>query len=104
MPKNRVRILIGPVAVKLYKTINVYCGRLGCEVIELNIQNDHVHLLVAMPPKLSVSKLLGTVKGKTEIQIFRQNPKLIQYPYWGNNFWIRRYCVDAVGIDEKNHR
>ena len=71
MPKYRFRILTGPIAEELYKTIHVYCGRLGCEVEELNIQCDHVHLLVSMPPKESVSKLLGMVKGKMAIQVFR---------------------------------
>ncbi len=74
---------------------------MGCEVEELNIQCDHVHLLVSMPPKESVSKLLGTVKGKTAIQVFRQFPHLKQKPYWGNHFWARGYCVDTVGIDEE---
>jgi len=53
-----------------------------------------------MPPKESVSKLLGMVKGKTAIQVFRQFPHLKQKPYWGNHFWARGYCVDTVGIDE----
>ncbi len=101
VPKYRFRILTGPIAEELYKTIHVYCGRMGCEVIELNIQSDHVHLLVSMPPKESVSKLLGTVKGKTAIQVFRQFPHLKQKPYWGNHFWARGYCVDTVGIDEE---
>lgn len=101
VPKYRYRILKGPVADELRKTIYVYCGRMGCEVEELNIQRDHVHLLVSMPPKESVSKLLGTVKGKTAIQIFRQFPYLKSKPYWGNHFWARGYCVDTVGIDEE---
>jgi len=89
------------VAEELYKTMHVYCGRMGCEVIELNVQCDHVHLIVSMPPKESVSKLLGMVKGKTAIQIFRQFPHLKQKPYWGNHFWARGYCVDTVGINEE---
>jgi len=101
VPKYRFRILKGLVAEELYKTIYVYYDRMGCEVIELNIQEDHVHLLVSMPPKESVSKLLGTVKGKTAIQIFRQFPHLKQKPYWGNHFWARGYCVDTVGLDEE---
>jgi len=75
------RILTGPIAEELKKTIHVYCGRMGCEFIELNIQRDHVHLLVSMPPKESVSKLLGMVKGKTAVQVFRQFPHLKQKPY-----------------------
>jgi len=54
---------------------------MNTEGIELNIQSDHAHLIVSMPPKESVSKLLGMVKGKTAIQIFRQFPWLKQKPY-----------------------
>jgi putative transposase len=86
VPKYQFRILEGPIKEELYKTIHVYCGRMGCTVIELNIQSDHVHLLVTMPPKESVSKLLGAVKGKTAIQIFRQFPYLKSKPYWGKPF------------------
>lgn len=100
VPKYRYRVLTGEVAAELYKTIRVYCERLGCDIVELNIQCDHVHLLVSMPPKLSVSKLLGTIKGKTAIQMFRQFPKLKVKPYWGNHFWARGYCVDTVGLNE----
>lgn len=101
VPKYRFRILQGLVEEELYETIHVYSGRLGCEVIELNIQVDHVHLLVSFPPKLSISTFLDVVKGKTAIQIFRQFPYLKKKPYWGNHFWARGYCVDTVGIDEE---
>ncbi len=86
---------------EIKKTIQVFCGRLDCEVVELNVQEDHVHLLVRVPPKLSISELMGTMKGKTAIQIFRQFPGLKKKPYWGNHFWSRGYCVDTVGIDEE---
>ncbi len=72
-----------------------------CEVIELNVQTDHVHLIVSMPPKESISKLLGIVKGKTAIQIFRQFPYLKTKPYLDNHFWASGYCVDTVIIDEE---
>lgn len=104
VPKYRYRILQGSVADEIYKTIHVFCGRLESEVIELNVQRDHVHLLVMVPPKLSISKLMGTVKGKTAIQIFRQFPYLKQKPYWGNHLWARGYCVDTVGLDEEKIR
>jgi len=58
-----------------------------------------VQLLINVPPKVSISKLLGTVKGKTAIQVFRQFPYLKKKPYWGNHFWAKGYCVDTVGVD-----
>jgi len=53
---------------------------MGCEIVELNVQVDHVHLLVKVPPKVSISKLMGTVKGKTALQIFRQFSYLRENP------------------------
>uniref|UniRef100_UPI003AF611E3 IS200/IS605 family transposase n=1 Tax=Thiolapillus sp. TaxID=2017437 RepID=UPI003AF611E3 len=58
-----------------------------------------VHLLVKVPPKVSISKLLGVVKGKTALRIFTKFPYLRNKPYWGNHFWAKGYCVDTVGVD-----
>ncbi len=65
----------------------------------MNVQPDHVHLLVKVPPKVSISKLLGVVKGKTALRIFTKFPYLRNKPYWGNHFWAKGYCVDTVGVD-----
>ena len=73
--------------------------RSGCEIVELNVQVDHVHLLVKIPPKISVSSLIAKVKGKTAIQVFQRFSYLRTKKYWGNHFWASRYCVDTVGID-----
>ena len=99
VPKYRYRVLKDRVGFEVSKTIRVYTERLGCEVVEINIQADHVHLLVKVPPKISISKLLGTVKGKMALQIFKQFPHLKMKPYWGNHFWAKGYCVDTVGVD-----
>ena len=101
VPKYRYRILQGEVASEVRKTLHVYSGRLNSEIVELNLQPDHVHLLLKIPPKHSISKLLGTLKGKSAIQIFRQFPDLKKKPYWGNHFWARGYCVDTVGLNEE---
>jgi len=73
----------------------------GCESQEINIQKDHIHLIVSVPPKLSISKLMGILKGKTAIKIFKSYPQLKKKPYWGNHFWSRGYCVDTIGLDEE---
>lgn len=101
VPKYRYRVLQGQVSEELKKTLQVYCGRLDCEIVELNIQVDHVHLLVKVPPKRAISELLRYLKGKTAIQIFRQFPNLKKRPYWGNHFWARGYCVDTIGLNEE---
>jgi putative transposase len=93
--------LVGDVARELRKTLHVFAGRLGCDVVELSIQPDHVHLLLRVPPKISISKLMGTLKGKSAIQIFRQFPNLRKKVYWGNHFWAKGYCVDTVGLNEE---
>ena len=79
-------------------------GWLGCEKKELNVQIDHVHLIVSVPPKVSISKLMGVVKGKTAIKIFKSYPNIKKKPYWGNHFRSRGYCVDTIGMDEEKIR
>lgn len=54
-----------------------------------------------VPPKISVSALMGILKGRTAIRIFNRYRKLKNKPYWGNHFWARGYCVDTVGLDEE---
>ncbi len=99
VPKYRYRVLTGAVGFEVMKTVRVFAERMDCVIVELNVQADHVHLLVKVPPKVSISRLLGTVKGKTAIQVFRQFPYLKKKPYWGNHFWAKGYCVDTVGVD-----
>jgi putative transposase len=79
--------------------IQAICGYAGCEVVELNVQRDHVHLVVMIPPKLSVSELLGRLKGQGSMRMFHQFRELRKKPYWGNHFWAKGYCVDTVGLD-----
>ena len=67
------------------KTIIVQSERLGCEIVELNVQVDHVHLLIKVPPKVSISSLMGVMKGNSAIRVFSKFPELKQRPYWGNH-------------------
>lgn len=99
VPKYRFRVLKGPMAQEIHNCIHVYSSRLKCQVVELNVQVDHVHLLVKVPPKVSISQLVGTVKGKSALRVFTRFPYLKQKPYWGNHFWAKGYCVDTVGVD-----
>lgn len=100
VPKYRYRVLTGAVGREVSECINIYSSRLGCEIIELNIQADHVHLLIKVPPKQSISDLMGALKGRTAIRIFKRFPYLKERPYWGNHFWAKGYCVDTVGLNE----
>ena len=103
-PKYRYRILTGAVRMEVDQCVRAFTERQKCEVVELNIQNDHVHLLVMIPPKISVSNFVGTVKGRTAIRVLNKFRGLKQKPYWGNHFWARGYCVDTVGLDEDKIR
>jgi putative transposase len=66
----------------------------------LNVQIDHIEVVCSIPPKVSVSGLRGTLKGKLAIKLFKSYPKLKEKPYWGNHFWSRGYFVTTAGVDE----
>ena len=101
VPKYRYKVLTGKIGEEVRKTIIVQSERLGCEIVELNVQVDHVHLLIKVPPKVSVSALMGVMKGKSAIRVFSKFPELKQRPYWGNHFWAEGYCVDTVGLNSE---
>ncbi len=85
---------------ELYRTIYILCGIKIGEVLELNIQPDHVHLVVIIPPKISISTLMGHLKAEA------RSGSTIVFPHirkklWGNHFWSRGYFVDTVGVNEE---
>ncbi len=100
VPKYRFRILSGEIGNLVDKDIRVLSEWLDCEVEELSVQSDHVHVVVSIPPKVSVSKYMGTIKGKIAIKVFKSYRVLKKKPYWGNHFWARGYFVNTVGINE----
>ena len=99
-PKYRYRVLFGEVKNLVEKDIRMLCEWKSVEIIELNVQVDHIHVVCSIPPKISVSELMGTLKGKLAIKLFKSYPKLKEKPYWGNHFWSRGYFVTTVGVDE----
>jgi len=103
-PKYRFRILKEDVKKEVVESIKVFSEQGKGKIVELNVQEDHVHLLVMIPPKISISVFVGIVKGKTAIRIFRRFPDLKIRPYWGNHFWAKGYCVDTVGLDSDKIR
>lgn len=98
-PKYRYRILHGPVKDEVENCVRAFSEHKNCDVQELNVQLDHVHLLVMIPSKISVSDYVGMIKGRTAIRVFNKFRKLKSKPYWGNHFWTKGYCVDTVGLD-----
>ena len=99
VPKYRYRVLTGAVRGAVGEGVQAICGYAGCEVVELNVQPDHVHMIAMVPPKVAISDLMGRVKGQSSIKIFKQFRHLKEKPYWGNHFCSRGYCVDTVGVD-----
>ncbi len=94
-------MLKGAIKEMLDRDIRGMSEWMGCEVEELNVQEDHVHVVVSIPPKVSVSEYVGTVKGKRAIKLFKSYSGMRQKPYWGNHFWSRGYFASTVGIDEE---
>ena len=99
VPKYRYKILTGKLGQEVERCIRAFSEQQGCSIIELNVQVDHVHLLVMIPPKVSISGFMGILKGRTAIRVLNKFRKLKEKPYWGNHFWARGYCVDTVGLD-----
>ncbi len=98
VPKYRYRILTGDVGNEVFNCIQIYSKRLSCEVIELNVQPEHVHLLIKVPPKQSISDLMGALKGRSAIKIFKQFPDWLGLPGPGE-ITILSYFFLIISLD-----
>ena len=95
-PKYRRQIIYGKYKAAIGKILRRICERCeGVEIIEANACEDHIHMLVTIPPKLSVSRFMGILKGKSSLMIFDQFANL-KYKYGNRHFWCRGYYVDTV--------
>ena len=103
-PKYRYRILKGALAQFAEQNIRMLCEWKSIEILEMNVKDDHIHLILVIPPRLSVSEVMGILKGKTAIKLFKSFPALKKKPYWGNHLWSRGYCVSTIGLDENKIR
>ena len=101
VPKYRYRILTGQVKDMIEEDIRMLCEWKKCELQEMSVQSNHIHLVLSIPPKVSVSQMMGVLKGKLAIKLFKSYPKMKEKLYWGNHFWARGYFVSTVGIDEE---
>ncbi|WP_240313595.1 IS200/IS605 family transposase [Vibrio cholerae] len=99
-PKFRFKILKRNVAKELNRSNYIIFNMKDCEVLELNVQPDHVHLVAIIPSKVSISMLMGVLKGRSAIRLFNKFPH-IRKKLWGNHFWSRGYFVDTVGVNEE---
>ena len=99
-PKYRRQIIYGKIKNDIGKILRMLCERKGVEIIEAEACSDHIHMLVSIPPKISVSSFMGYLKGKSSLMIFDRHANL-KYKYGNRKFWAEGYYVDTVGKNKK---
>ena len=99
-PKYRRKVAYGQLKADIANILSTLCKRKGVEIIEAEICPDHVHMLVRIPPSMSVSSFVGYLKGKSTLMIFERHANL-KYKYGIRHFWCRGYYVDSVGKNAK---
>lgn len=99
-PKYRRQIIYGKIKADIGKILRELCDRKEIEIIEAELCKDHVHMLLRIPPKYSVSEIMGYLKGKSSLMIFDRHANL-KYKYGNRHFWCRGYYVDTVGKNAK---
>jgi putative transposase len=99
-PKYRRRIIYGKLRGDIGKILRQLCLRKNVEILEANACIDHIHMLVSIPPKLSVAEFMGYLKGKSSLIIFERHAQL-KYRYGNRKFWCKGYYVDTVGRNKE---
>lgn len=99
-PKYRRKMIYGAIRQEIGAILRELCNRKGIEIIEAECCPDHIHMLVRIPPKYSVSEIMGYLKGKSSLIIFDRHANL-KYKYGSRHFWCRGYYVDTVGKNAK---
>ena len=103
IPKYRRKVLYGKVRADVREIIRTLCKYKKVEIIEGAVCQDHVHLCLSIPPKLSVSEFMGYLKGKSALMIFDRHPELGEK--WNREFWARGYYVSTIGnVNEETVR
>ena len=99
-PKYRRQVIYGKIKQDIGQILRKLCEYKGVEIIEAEACPDHIHMLVSIPPKYSVSQIMGYLKGKNSLQIFDRHANL-KYKYGNRQFWCKGYYVDTVGRNKK---
>ena len=100
VPKYRYQIFSREVKESIKDELRKLCLWMRVEIIEGHVCKDHIHICITIPPKLAVSEVVGTLKGKSAIRMFKKFPEL-RKQYWGSHFWSRGYYVSTVGKNEE---
>ena len=101
IPKYRKRVLQGKLARRLKELLELCAEANGWKMDEINIQPDHVHLIVQFVPTISVSRMMQLFKGRTSRALRKEFPELEEF-YWGNSFWAEGYFAETVGVCNLN--
>ena len=99
VPKRRRKVIYGQLKREIVTIIRRLCEYKGIEIIEGKACVDHIHMCVSIPPKYSVSSIVGYIKGKSAMIVFEKYSRL-KKNFKGHNFWARGYYVSTVGLDE----
>ena len=98
IPKYRRKEVYGKLRMDIGRIIRQLCEYKGVEIVEAHACSDHIHMLVKIPPKISVSNFMGYLKGKSSLMIFERHANL-KYKYGNRNFWAKGYFVSTVGLN-----
>lgn len=98
-PKYRRKIIYNQYKESIRDIIKQLCAYKGVEISEGHLMPDHIHMLVSIPPKLSVSQFIGYLKGKSSLMIFDKHANL-EYKFGNRHFWAEGYYVSTVGLNE----
>ena len=98
-PKYRRKVLTNGVDVRLKELLTEYAANLSVDILEMEIMPDHVHMLVSIPPRISVASFMGYLKGKSALMMFDKHANL-KYKFGNRHFWAEGYYVSTVGLNE----
>lgn len=99
-PKYRRKVIYGELKKDIGEILRKLCDQKGVEIIEAEACPDHIHMLVSIPPHISVAQFMGYLKSKSTLMIFDRHANL-KYKYGTRSFWCRGYYVDTVGKNKK---
>lgn len=102
-PKYRRKVTYNQIREDIKQILIELCKYKGVEIHEGHMMPDHIHMLVSIPPKYSVSSVMGYVKGKSALMIFDRHANL-KYKYGNRHFWAEGYYVSTVGLNEETIR
>lgn len=102
-PKYRRKVIFASLRTSIGEILRNLCKYKGVEIIEGHLMPDHVHMLVSIPPKISVSSFMGYLKGKSSLMIFDKHANL-KYKFGNRKFWAEGYYVSTVGLNESTIR